>query len=196
MTEALSLRPVRVDDAAVMVAVLADPALYQFTGGTPPTEAELERRYAAQTRGYSANRTEEWLNSVVLVGAQRMPVGYVQGTIPVDGAPTEVSWVIGRQWQGRGYARRASELLVLEVARRGVRSIVAHIHPEHEASQRIASRLGMVATSAVVEGEVRWEGNLTSPRSKALLSDVASVSAGHTQRSSASPSSTPLTESE
>ena len=35
------------------------------------------------------------------------------------------------------------------------------IHPEHEASQRIARHLGMEPTDTVVDGEVRWAGNLS-----------------------------------
>ena len=50
----LGLRPLRVDDAAEMAEVLADPSLYEFTGGEPPSVADLERRYAVQTRGRSA----------------------------------------------------------------------------------------------------------------------------------------------
>ena len=85
-----------------MVRVLADPALYRFTGGTPPTEEKLARRYAVQTRGHSADHSEEWLNRIVLVGSEPEPVGYVQATIPLSGGPTEVAWVIGAPWQNRG----------------------------------------------------------------------------------------------
>jgi hypothetical protein len=35
------LTPLTVRDAADMVVVLADPALYRWTGGAPPTEAAL-----------------------------------------------------------------------------------------------------------------------------------------------------------
>ena len=37
MTERIGLRPLSPDDAPEMAKVLADPALYQYTGGTPPT---------------------------------------------------------------------------------------------------------------------------------------------------------------
>ncbi|MBD4582337.1 N-acetyltransferase, partial [Xanthomonas citri pv. citri] len=45
MPHSLSLRPLRVDDAEAMAAVLADSDLYTFTGGTPPGEEELRQRY-------------------------------------------------------------------------------------------------------------------------------------------------------
>lgn len=45
MSIAVKLRLLAVEDAAVMAEVLADPSLYAFTGGEPPTTDELSRRY-------------------------------------------------------------------------------------------------------------------------------------------------------
>lgn len=159
MDEQIALRPLTVADATVMATVLADPALYAFTGGAPPTEDDLTRRYQAQTRGHSADGTEQWLNLLVLLGAAREPIGYVQATIPADGSPTEVAWVIGRPWQGHGHAQRAGRLLLDHLAERGVLTVVAHIHPEHHASNRVATHLGLTPTGTVVDGEVRWTGS-------------------------------------
>ncbi len=159
MDELLALRPLTVADARVMTAVLADPTLYAFTGGRPPTEDDLTRRYQAQARGHSADGTEQWLNLLVLLGAAREPIGYVQATIPADGSSTEVAWVIGRPWQGHGHAVRAARLLLDHLAERGVRDVVAHIHPEHHASNRVATRLGLRPTTTVLDGEVRWTGS-------------------------------------
>lgn len=64
-TERLTLTPLTPADAEPMVAVLADPALYGFTGGHPPDLAALQRRYAAQSRGLAPDGTEWWLNWIV-----------------------------------------------------------------------------------------------------------------------------------
>ena len=45
MTERIGLRPLSPDDAPEMAKVLADPALYQYTGGTPPTVEGLTGQY-------------------------------------------------------------------------------------------------------------------------------------------------------
>lgn len=172
MPDRLSLRPLRIEDAVAMVAVLADSSPYKFTGGTPPTRAELARRYAVQARGYSADCSEEWINFIVLVGPQQEAVGFVQATIFKEGKSAEISWVIGFPWQGRGYGGRAAELLVQDLVRREIRRIVAHIHPEHEVSQRIATRLAMAPTSTVVDGEVRWERAITVPNGPVLRPDT------------------------
>lgn len=158
MTDTLWLRPLTVDDAEVMTNVLADPSLYTFTGGEPPTYDDLARRYAVQTRGRSTDGGERWINLLVVLGPERLPIGYVQATIPSAGGPAEIAWVIGRPWQGYGYAGRAVRLLLDDLAAQGVSSVVAHIHQGHESSNRVATRLGMTPTEIVVDGEVRYAG--------------------------------------
>jgi hypothetical protein len=38
----------------------------------------------------------------------------------------------------------------------GVRRVVAHVHPDHVASQRVAAALGLRPTPVVVDCEVEW----------------------------------------
>src|SRR6185503_13248208 len=64
-TPRLDLLPLRPADAGEMVVVLADPALYAFTGGEPPSVESLRRRYALQVVGQSPDGTETWLNWIV-----------------------------------------------------------------------------------------------------------------------------------
>ena len=35
--------------------------------------------------------------------------------------------------------------------------VVAHMHPDHVASQRVAAALGLRPTDRLVDGEVEWE---------------------------------------
>lgn len=140
-----------------MTGVLSDPALYEYTGGHPPTVQELTRLYMIQTRGHSLDGSEEWINLVVTLGPEEQPIGYVQATIPTDGRPTEIAWVIGTPWQGHGYATRAARMLVAHLEQRGIHDLVAHIHPDHSASQHIAAALGLAATDTMVDGETRWQ---------------------------------------
>lgn len=81
-----------------MVHVLADPSLYEYTGGQPPTLAGLTSQYRAQARGHSPDGAERWLNWIVLVDEQA--VGYVQATVPADEYSAEVAWVIARRGKG------------------------------------------------------------------------------------------------
>ena len=49
----LLLEPLSVEHAPSMVEVLAEPSLYDYTGGNAPSLELLADRYAAQTVGHS-----------------------------------------------------------------------------------------------------------------------------------------------
>lgn len=160
MTAFVSLRPLEVADAEEMSMVLADPELYEFTGGAPPDRSDLERRYRVHALGHSPDGTELWINQVVVAESEQRAVGYVQATVPVGDGPAEIAWVIGRPWQGRGYATQAASLLLGQLHGLGVVQIIAHIHPHHRASQCVARRLGLQPTEMSEDGETRWIADL------------------------------------
>ncbi len=153
----LDLFPLRPDDADEMVAVLADPRLYEFTGGRPPSSAELRERYERQTVGRSPDGTEVWLNWIVRRRPQGDAIGFVQATIAVDGRSADVAWLIGTPWQGQGHGAEAAREMVdwLQVA--GTSVITAHIHPDHLASAAVAARCGLEPTDRIEDGEVVWQ---------------------------------------
>ena len=151
----LRLEPLRVDHAGELVDVLSDAALYAFTGGSPPSRDELERRYARQVAG-SPDPAEQWHNWVVRLGNHGPAVGYVQATVRPAAGSAELAWVVGPAWQGRGIAREAAALVLDHVRAGGAGRVVAHVHPEHAASQRVAAALAMAPTDRLVDGEVEW----------------------------------------
>ncbi|MGC4949109.1 GNAT family N-acetyltransferase [Streptomyces sp. DT224] len=151
-TPRLEALPLRVEYAEEMAAVLADPALHTFTGGAPETPEALRARYARQTAG-SPDAGELWWNWVLRAGDGL--VGYVQATVRGDLAG--IAWVVGVPWQGRGYAREAAGGLVAHLREAGVRTVIAHIHPEHAASAAVAAGAGLARTGEREDGEERWE---------------------------------------
>lgn len=153
-TERLVLTPLDSADAIEMVHVLADPALYRFTGGEPPTLDALQARYRFQEAG-STDPRERWLNWIVRLAESHEAVGYVQAT--VTQADADVAWVIGTAWQGRGIAREAAAAMCEQLRAGGVEVIGAHIHPDHVASGRVAEAIGLRVTNEVDdEGERIW----------------------------------------
>lgn len=151
-TERLTLTPLAVGDAPEMSGVLADAALYFLTGGSPPTEAELEELYRFQL-GDSPRAGETWHNWVLRLGD--VAVGYGQAT--VEGDHAELAWVIGVPWQGCGYATEAAMAMRTWLTQSGVASFSAHIHPDHVASQRVAVKIGLVPSGEHDdEGEMIW----------------------------------------
>ena len=148
----LLLEPLTVEHAPSMLAVLAEPSLYEFTGGSPPTQAELSARYARQSTGSSPDGSQRWLNWVVLLGEK--PIGYVQATVVRTEA--EIAWVISPAHQGRGLATEAATTMVDWLLAEGVTRLVGHVHPDHAASATVCERLGLRRTDVVEDGEVRW----------------------------------------
>ena len=156
------LTPLSVDDADEMVPVLGSEELYRFTGGAPPTPAELRARYARQVAGHSPDGREEWRNWIIR-SADGRAAGYVQATIDDGGSRAEIAWVVGLAWQGRGFASAAARALVDWLDARGVARIQAHVHPAHEASASVARSAGLSPTSVLEDGELLWLRERRSP---------------------------------
>jgi len=159
-TERLILEPVGVAHADSMVAVLAEPSLYEFTGGLAPTLDTLRSRYADQVVGHSADGTEGWFNWIIMPRATGDPAGFVQATLTRENSVlvAELAWVVTPAWQRQRIASEATRVMVDWLQSKGVGHFVAHIHSEHHPSMSVARNLGLQPTSVEKDGEVRWEG--------------------------------------
>lgn len=156
VADRLELVPLTVDDAADMVDVLSDPALYTFIGGTPPTLPELRSRYARLVVGRSPDGRQEWLNWIIRRRPDGLAVGTVQATVTDEGQEAEIAWIVGAAFQGQGYASAAAAALVGWLDGSGVRTITAHVHPDHQASSAVAARAGLRPTELFDDGERLW----------------------------------------
>jgi RimJ/RimL family protein N-acetyltransferase len=149
-TERLVLEPLRIGHAAEMVAVLADRAMYEFTGGEPPAEADLVARYTRQISRAS------WLNWILRLRSSGEALGTVQATLK-DEHTAELAWLVSSRFQGKGYAREGAAATLDWLSRNGIELFVAHIPPDHAASTAVARRLGFTSTPELKNGEIRWE---------------------------------------
>ncbi|MFE5486919.1 GNAT family N-acetyltransferase [Streptomyces sp. NPDC056527] len=152
-TARLTLLPLAVDHAQEMAGVLGDPSLHRFIGGTPLTPRALRARYERLVVG-SPQAGVSWCNWVVRLEDGGPLVGTVQAT--VDGEAAEIAWIVGTPWQGRGIAVEAVRGLVGWLGAQGVRTLVAHVHPDHAASAAVATAAGLTPTDEWQDGEVRW----------------------------------------
>jgi len=155
-TERLQLVPLDVDAASEMAVVLADPALYGFTGGEPPDEASLRDRYRRLGVGRSADGSQLWHNWIVRLAADGTAIGTVQATVAAAEPHAEIAWVIGVPWQGHGYAAEAATALAAWLEASGISTVIAHIHPDHDASGAVARRAGLEPTDELEDGERVW----------------------------------------
>ena len=161
-TARLMLEPLQVEHAAEMVEVLSAPALYEFTGGAPPSLERLRARYARQAVGHSPDGRQGWINWIARERETGVAVGTVQATLTTqDGRlEAEIAWVIGAARQRRGYGTEAAGAMVEWLRTQGIKTITADIHPDHEASMGVARRLGLAPSPVIEDGETRWEGPL------------------------------------
>jgi RimJ/RimL family protein N-acetyltransferase len=173
-TERLRLVPLSPEHADEMVAVLSDPQLYAFIGGTPPTHRDLRAQYERWAAG-SPDPDVSWWNWVIESRHEGCLTGTVQATVTHgdSGDVAEIAWIVGTAWQGRGIATEAARGLVSWLRERPVRDIAAHIHPDHGASASVAAAAGLVRTDRRHEGEVGWQWrkpstNLDELRRRAL----------------------------
>lgn len=158
--ERFTLVPLRPEHADEMMPVLADPELYTLTGGTPPTARALRARYERWAAG-SRDPAVNWCNWVIQLAAAPSPrlAGTVQATIDISGdqPAAEVAWIVGTQWQGQGIATEAARELVSWLGRHSIRTVIAHIHPDHHASAAVAAAAGLAPTDQWQDGERRWQ---------------------------------------
>ena len=161
----LTLVPLSAGHADEMAAVLADPELYTFTGGSPPTRQELRARYERWTAG-SPDPAVSWCNWVIRLRGPGCLAGTVQATISAGDEPqAEVAWVVGTPWQGQGIATEAAQALVAWLGQRSIKTVIAHIHPGHQASAAVAAAAGLAPTGQWHDGEMRWRLALTTHKS-------------------------------
>ncbi|MGW0836662.1 GNAT family N-acetyltransferase [Streptomyces prunicolor] len=154
-TARLDLVPLSAAHAEEMATVLSSPALHTFTGGAPLTPAALRTRYERLVAG-SPDPAVSWLNWVLRLRPDAHLAGTVQAT--VTGSEAEIAWVVGAPWQGRGLASEAAQGLVSWLtAHPAIRTVVAHIHPDHQASAAVATAAGLTPTDEWQDGEIRWQ---------------------------------------
>lgn len=137
-----------------MVSVLADLSLYEFTGGEPPSLEQLEATYRFQVVGPD-REGETWHNWIIRLGENGDPAGFVQTT--VIGTESDIAWVVGLDWQGGGIATEAAQAMCDWRIGQGTRRLVAHIHPDHVASGKVAATVGLAPTDEIdSDGEAVW----------------------------------------
>ncbi|MFJ6567707.1 GNAT family N-acetyltransferase [Streptomyces sp. NPDC091292] len=165
-TRRLDLLPLQVEHADEMAGVLSDPALHTFIGGAPEPPDALRARYHRMVTG-SPDPAVSWCNWVLRLRDETCLAGTVQATIgpSPDGRQAEIAWVVGTRWQGRGLAKEAAMALTAWLERQPIDVVVAHVHPDHEASAAVATACGLTPTDRTQDGEIRWERTLGSGES-------------------------------
>jgi RimJ/RimL family protein N-acetyltransferase len=144
--------PVIADDAGELTEVFGDQRLYVFLASHPTTTRELRDQFARLAAARLADQEgTAQRNWTVRRRSDGRAVGMLQAAFSDQGRAAEVAWAVGVPWQGQGIASEAARAVVGWLERRGVATITAHIHPDHDASATVATRAGLQST-----GDYRW----------------------------------------
>lgn len=139
-TDRLFLRQWRESDFEPYAEICADPEVMRYVGGKALSRLEAWRHMAFiighwQLLGYGHFAVEE--------KATGKFIGRLGFLNPAGWPAFEIGWTLGRDSWGKGFAtegaRRALEYAFDELDKEHVISL---IHPENEASKRVARRLG------------------------------------------------------
>jgi RimJ/RimL family protein N-acetyltransferase len=141
ITSRLRLRPFDLSDVEELHALFADP-LTNTVGSGPFT---------------AVSRTEQWIRNRINVQQEQGLCWYAvreRGTDTLIGncgmlkgrtgyAEPEIGYLIGKAYQGQGFASEAARAVLDECRSAGIGRVRATIRPHNTPSRRIAERLGM-----------------------------------------------------
>ena len=142
-TQHLILRPWIVEDAQALLAILQEKDILRYFPPTEPRSIEKVRRYILfhqkhwRERGYG-----HW--AVVERQSGRL-IGWNGLEYLPDTDETEVAYLLGRDFWGRGYASEAAQAAVrFGFEQAGLLQIIGLVHPDNIASQRVLEKCGLL----------------------------------------------------
>ena len=151
----VTLTPVSTEDAVDMFSALSHPGVGDFIGGPIADSREsmqhvIERWVAGPQ---SKDAQELWFNYVVRL-SDGTAIGHAQAT--VHSSWSEVAWVLGTPWWGKGLGfETATSLLRVVTEQLSIPTAWAAVHPDNVRSLRLLVRLGfqeVAVTAAPVLG--------------------------------------------
>jgi RimJ/RimL family protein N-acetyltransferase len=145
-TERLILREHRPDDLPGFLRLWSDPGVFGFLTGRPLTEEEvwlrlLRHRGAWAMLGYGFLVLQEKASGRLVgeVGFQELK----RASEPSYAGTPEMGWGLGSDHRGHGLAREAVDVMLDWADRQpALQHTVCIIHPDNQASIRLALRVG------------------------------------------------------
>ncbi|HEX6359355.1 GNAT family N-acetyltransferase [Actinophytocola sp.] len=167
-TKRLVLSWIARDDIDELVAMLLNPALYDYIGGVPASAAEARARVERWLRG-STDPDVLWVNYVARCQDGGRLVGLAQATVlraPGLGfGECELAYLVDPPEQKHGIASEMMSGLCAELEEALSPAVfTAHIYPGHAASEGVARAIGLAPTSERVDGELVWRTTAPRPR--------------------------------
>ena len=141
-TRRLRLRPFRATDIEDYAALHADPEVLRYLGSGPdPWDRGRSWRHLAFVMGHWQLRSAGmWAVEHKETGAFLGMIGFAA---PEGWPGFELAWTLARRWWGNGYATEgARAALAYAFSTLQMDRVISLIHPENQASIRVAERIG------------------------------------------------------
>jgi len=149
VTDRLTLRPHRIEDAARWYEIQSSPDVHKFTSWPERSRSESSAHLLHRTKHVKLLQANDFLALAIerdghLIG----DVSLHLRSVSLSSRTAEISWILHPDAYGQGYAREAAEAM-MEFAfnEANIQWLVAVINETNEASIALAKRLGFRAMS-------------------------------------------------
>lgn len=141
-TSRLILRPFAEEDIDPLHRILGDrDVLRYFPNTDPPTRDRVQKLISGQLKHWEERGYGWW---AIELPSQDDLIGWSGLQFLPETEEVEVAYLLGRAFWGKGLATEAARAgLQYGFEDIGLESIVAIVHPENVASQRVIEKLGM-----------------------------------------------------
>jgi RimJ/RimL family protein N-acetyltransferase len=172
VTDRLTIRRFRADDADAFAAYRSDPDVARYQGWGTPFTVEQARRFIAALDGTHPDTPAEWFQFAVTERESGQLLGDVAaGTDGGDPRLAVVGFTIARAHQGRGYANEALTALLDHLfLHRGKHRVSATVDTRNAASVALLERVGMRREAHHLQN-AWWAGEWTDEYVYAVLAD-------------------------
>jgi len=140
LTERLRLRAFRRADIDDYAALHADPEVVRYLGGGVWDRGRSWRHMAFLLGHWQLGGAGMWAVEHRETGAFLGTIGFAE---PEGWPGFELAWTLARRWWGNGYATEGARAALTHAFNAlGKEGVISLIHPENQASIRVAERIG------------------------------------------------------
>lgn len=141
-TKRLALQPLKPEDAAVLHSIYQiEGMLRYFPDPVPPVLEKVQRFILLQQAHWEVHGYGDW--GISLPGREEI-IGWAGLQYLPELDETEVGFLLDRQFWGKGFATEAARAsLQFGFEQVNLGQIIALVHPENIASQRVIEKCGM-----------------------------------------------------
>jgi RimJ/RimL family protein N-acetyltransferase len=141
-TPHLTLRPLQESDAPLLHAIhQQEGVLTYFPATNPPSLAAVERYIAGQARHWQDHGYGTW---AITLGGEAAIIGWAGLQFLEELDETEIGYLLAPAQWGKGYATEAAQAaLRFGFEQANLDHLVALVHPQNHASQRVAEKCGL-----------------------------------------------------